>query len=133
MARLFFGPEGENYMKITTTDELRARIARDEIILLDVRGDGPYEKEHIVRSLSVPLDQMKVRLDELAGEDARIAKKDQPIITYCGSLTCPMSERAAKKLDAMGYTDVTDYAEGIAGWKEAGLQTERAEASAAGP
>jgi len=128
---LCFGAKGKDKMKTITTDELRARMARQSVILFDVRGDSPYEREHILRSLSVPLDQVGERLEGLARQDARFGQKDQPIITYCGGLACSMSERAAEKLEGMGYIDVIDYAEGIAGWKEAGLGTEGAEKTVA--
>ena len=44
---------------------------------------------------------------------------------YCASLACRNSEIAANRLVALGYTNVREYAEGIAHWIEAGLPVER--------
>jgi len=122
---LCFEPRrGVGDMKRITTDELRARMARDGLMLLDVRGDVPYENEHIPRSLSVPVDEIDERVRELSRDGPWPLDKEETIITYCGGLACPLSARAAEKLEEMGYSNVLHYAEGIAGWKEAGLRTE---------
>merc|ERR1712087_93385 len=46
-------------------------------------------------------------------------KKTTPILVYCNSGN--KSQAAAKELQKMGYTDVTDLETGIKGWKKEGL------------
>lgn len=59
-----------------------------------------------------------------ASSDEEIAQaapdKAAPIVTYCAGTTCPASGQLAAKLVKLGYTKVTEYPEGIAGWEKAG-------------
>ena len=42
-------------------------------------------------------------------------------MAYCSNTACPNSGQVASKLEALGYTNVRKYAEGIQDWVEAGL------------
>lgn len=61
--------------------------------------------------------------------DEDIAKvlpdKNAEIVTYCAGVKCPASNMLADKLKKLGYTKVTEYPEGIAGWIEAGNAVEQ--------
>ena len=50
--------------------------------------------------------------------------RDARIVVYCSDGPCPNSRIAAARLTALGYTDVRDYHEGKAEWREAGLPLE---------
>ena len=52
------------------------------------------------------------------------------IVTYCGSTKCPLSHKLAHRLGELGYTNVVEYAEGIAGWTKAGLPVQTVSTSA---
>ena len=52
------------------------------------------------------------------------ADKSTLIVAYCGNPKCPAYLRAAKAAKKLGYTNVKHMAEGISGWKSAGLKTE---------
>ena len=54
-----------------------------------------------------------------------VADKTAPVVVYCASATCQNSHQAAGALERAGYTNVRVYAEGKAGWTEAGLPLER--------
>ena len=65
--------------------------------------------------------------------------KDALIVTYCGSVKCPLSHALAHRLEGLGYTNVVEYGAGIAGWAKAGhpvetvaVSTKRASCAAAG-
>jgi rhodanese-related sulfurtransferase len=45
-------------------------------------------------------------------------------MTYCANAPCPNSGIAARKLEALGYTDVAEYVEGKQDWIDAGLPTQ---------
>ena len=64
-------------------------------------------------------------------KDEEIAKalpdKQALIVTYCAGLTCPASKALAERLEKLGYTNVIEYPEGIAGWVKAGNKVEQAE------
>ena len=46
-------------------------------------------------------------------------------MVYCKNTECPASEKAASRLDELGYRSVFDYEAGKVDWKEAGLPVER--------
>lgn len=59
-----------------------------------------------------------------SADEAEIAKllpdKGAAIVTYCAGVKCPASGMLAGKLRKLGYTNVSEYPEGIAGWIAAG-------------
>ena len=54
-----------------------------------------------------------------------VADRSAPVVIYCASATCQNSHQAASALERAGYTNVRVYAEGKAGWSDAGLPLER--------
>jgi hypothetical protein len=62
-------------VKRITTIELRDALAKGTAIVIDVRGDTAYQQNHIKDSISIPLDQVQTRLQELP--------RDKMIVTYC--------------------------------------------------
>jgi rhodanese-related sulfurtransferase len=99
-------------------DELRELVEAGEVTLVHALPEPYFRKEHIPGALQLDHD----RVAEQAPE--RLPDKDARIVTYCANLACPNSEIAANRLIALGYTDVREYAEGIADWIEAGLPVE---------
>jgi rhodanese-related sulfurtransferase len=101
-----------------TRAELQRLVDAGEVTLVHALPEPYFRKEHIPGA--VQLDH------ELVAEQApeRLPDKTAPIVTYCASLSCPNSEIAANRLEALGYTNVSEYAEGIADWIEAGLPVE---------
>ncbi len=100
--------------KTITTEGLKALMDREEgVMIVNVLSRDAYASEHISGSISIPLGEIEATAPKLL-------KKDEPVIVYCASLTCTASATAGDKLDALGFTDVTRYEEGIEAWKEAG-------------
>jgi rhodanese-related sulfurtransferase len=101
-----------------TREELQGLVDAGDVTLVHALPEPYFRKEHIPGA--VQLDHERV--DEQAPE--RLPDKSAPIVTYCASLSCPNSEIAANRLVSLGYTDVREYAEGIADWIDAGLPVE---------
>ena len=61
-------------------------------------------------------------------DEAVIAKaipdKNALVVTYCAGLKCPASKALADRLKKLGYSNVIEYPQGIAGWLEAGKAVE---------
>jgi rhodanese-related sulfurtransferase len=53
------------------------------------------------------------------------------VVVYCANAPCPNSEIAARRLAALGYVNVREYAEGKEDWVAAGLPIERGAATPA--
>ena len=51
---------------------------------------------------------------------AVIPGKDALVVTYCANLKCPASKMLAENLHKLGFRNVLEYPNGIAGWIEAG-------------
>ena len=62
-------------VKRITTVELRDALAKGAAIVIDVRGATVYQQNHIKDSISIPLEQVETRLQELP--------RDKMIVTYC--------------------------------------------------
>jgi len=85
-----------------------------ELALLDVREEGAHSEAHPFYAAALPLSRL-----ELLAEDMVPRKTTRVVLLDDGS---GLSERAAAKLEAMGYTDVAIMAGGAPGWKQAGFE-----------
>jgi rhodanese-related sulfurtransferase len=101
-------------------EAFRARQADGRTVVLDVLSAQEYDEKRIPGSLSAPVEEpgFEDRVRDL------VPDRSTPVVTYCASLTCQASTRAARKLEALGYQEVYDYKPGMQGWKEAGLPFE---------
>ena len=96
---------------------LKARIDHKEPFQLwNTLAKADYKPDvNIPGSKWVPFDTLN---QELA---AKLAKKDETIIVYCGGGQCLASKTAAEKLTSWGYTGVFTYEGGLKDWSEGGL------------
>jgi rhodanese-related sulfurtransferase len=107
-------------------DELRAMIDRsDPFVLLEALPTAYFEDAHLPGALNMPHD----RVDALA--PVLIPSRSTEVVVYCANAPCPNSEIAARRLAALGYTNVREYAEGKEDWVNAGLPIERGAAAPA--
>lgn len=82
-------------------------------VLINTLPRDAHEAKHIPGSVSVPVDDLD-RVEDL------VPNKDEPIVVYCANADCDASPKAAETLEEMGYTNVTDFEDGYAGWRQAG-------------
>jgi rhodanese-related sulfurtransferase len=93
-------------------DELLARLARGETVVLDVRPALEYRQGHIEGARSMPVDELETRLGEL---DPR-----REVVAYCRGPYCVFADEAVALLRASGVR-AHRYAEGYPEWAAAGL------------
>ena len=94
--------------KEITAEDAKARIdSGDEIIILDVRTEEEYNSGHIPNAVLIPNETITDKTPDL------LPDLDAEILIYCRSGN--RSAQAAKKLIAIGYTNVYDFG-GIIDW-----------------
>ncbi|TMR12094.1 rhodanese-like domain-containing protein [Nonomuraea turkmeniaca] len=105
-------------MNVITRDELKAALGT--VTVVDTLGGDYYAQQHLPGAISLVESEVADRAAAL------LPDREAPIVTYCTNPSCPNSKAVATRLEALGYTDVRRYAEGIEDWVEAGLPVESA-------
>jgi len=67
-------PPGDNARRITPA-ELRDEMAKNDAVIIDVRGEASYKQGHIKGSRLIPATEILAHVDELP--------RDKLIVTYC--------------------------------------------------
>lgn len=67
-------PAGDNVRRITPA-ELKEEIAKQDVVIVDVRGEAAYKAGHIKSSILIPSTEILAHVDELP--------RDKMIVTYC--------------------------------------------------
>jgi rhodanese-related sulfurtransferase/DNA-binding transcriptional ArsR family regulator len=76
-------------------DALADHVQRGEVVLIDVRPPLEYGHGHLPGAVSVPLEELRARLDELP--------RDKPIVAYCRGTYCRFADEAVALLCAHGF------------------------------
>lgn len=106
----------ENEPKVLSRDELREMMDGEEsFYLVEVLPEENFQEFHLPNAINIPGDELRARAPE------RIPDKDATVVVYCANPACLASDRAARLLAEMGYTDVHDYRGGKEHWREGGL------------
>ncbi len=86
--------------------------------LVDALGGEYWEKQHLPGAIPLTATEVPTRAA------AVLPNREAPIVTYCSNPACPNSGQVAALLEALGYTNVRKYREGIEDWTAAGLPLE---------
>jgi len=92
-------------------DELRKRVRRGEVVLIDVRPGEEYDAGHIEGARSIPIDELDERLAELP--------PDREIVAYCRGPFCAYAHEAVRRLRDSGR-QARRLEEGWPEWRLAG-------------
>lgn len=94
-------------------------LARDEheIAVLDVRPGGTFGDAHLLWANSVPLTSLEIEILD------RVPRLDTPVV-LCGfnENDDNIVSRAAGKMAAMGYNDISYLQGGVKAWENAGFE-----------
>lgn len=108
--------EERNIFEPMSIKELRSKIKSDDVTIIDVRPQQEYLNGHLPGAVSVPLSELKNKINNLpAGKE---------IIAYCRGKYCVMAPEAAKILAAKGFK-TTILQDDINSWRFAGLKIEK--------
>jgi DNA-binding transcriptional ArsR family regulator len=93
--------------------ELQNRVQSGEVILIDVRPELEFSQGHFPGALSVPLESLKNRINELPS--------DKKIIAYCRGPLCILAENAVNMLRS-NAREAYRWKESILDWAEYGVK-----------
>ena len=96
-------------------DELMRRVRTGKVVVLDVRPTTEYTAGHIPGAVSVPLEDLEQRLEDLPA--------DVEIVAYCRGAYCVMAYDAVDRLTTAGRK-ARRLHEGMLEWRLAGLPVE---------
>ncbi len=103
--------QGRGQLEQIDGDELAGRVRGGDVVVLDVRPSDEYASGHLPGALSVPLEELERRLDELPA--------DRQIVAYCRGPYCVWSVDAVELLRANGFEAVR-FEDGVHDWRARG-------------
>ncbi len=110
-----YRPQRQQFPTITPA-ALQAGMSRGEMLLLDVRPVEEFAAGHLPGAMSLPLEELPMRLDELPVTNL--------IVTYCRGPLCVYADEALAQVIARGRRGAR-LEEGVAEWQLAGYPIER--------
>ena len=108
--------ENDPYLEEVDRSLLMQRAREGSITVLDVRPAQEYAAGHIPGAVSVPLNELEERIQEISPENK--------IVAYCRGPYCLLASRAVELLRSKGFEAVR-IRDGVHEWKMHGLQLER--------
>lgn len=102
-------------MKEMTIEELKKRLERREVLLVDVREPAEHRSECIEGACLIPLGQIEL---------SKLPTQSVPIVLHCRSGKRSL-EACQKLLKENPHLDVYSLQGGIVAWQQAGLKVKK--------
>ncbi|MGY4640172.1 rhodanese-related sulfurtransferase [Pseudomonas sp. TE24901] len=90
----------------------QALLDHEEVALVDVREEAPFAEAHPLFAANIPLSKLELEVY------SRIPRRDTQVTVYDNGEG--LAARAAERLVALGYTQVSLLEGGLEGWRKAG-------------
>src|SRR5688572_23697618 len=101
-------------MKTVAASQLKAMLHDgQEIALLDVREAGQFGESHLLFATPLPYSRLEIDIGSL------VPRKSTRVVV-CDDGSLGVAQRAARRLAALGYTDVAILDGGTQAWVKAG-------------
>ena len=101
------GDSGMGFEQISQLEAKRIMNNEEGYIIVDARTEGEYVTGHIPGAICIPNESIGTEMP------VELPDKEQLILVYCRSGN--RSKQAAKKLAAIGYTNIKEFG-GIMTW-----------------
>jgi DNA-binding transcriptional ArsR family regulator len=88
--------DSETRRDTVSKEELVEKASGDDAVILDVRPTVEYQAFHIPGSMSIPIDELNNRLDEL------VPIRDKELIVVCRGKYCVLADQAIPILRELG-------------------------------
>ncbi|MDY6971536.1 MAG: rhodanese-like domain-containing protein [Thermodesulfobacteriota bacterium] len=96
------------------------QVAKGRGTLVDVRDAKEYRNDHAQKALNLPYHDFNNTYPHFS----QTVPVGEPLFIYCYGTACGLSPRVAKRLLALGYTNLTIVKRGYEAWKKSGLPIE---------
>jgi len=96
-------------------EELLKMVTRGNAVVIDVRPEEEFQQAHLPGAISIPLEELEKRIEELP--------RDKTIVAYCRGRYCILADKAVEVLLKKGYR-AGRIDESVIEWKNAGLPIE---------
>ena len=110
LATAYLGDRGQ--LQTVTRAQLKRRLGRRDVLVLDVRPLPEYEAGHIAGAVSVPIEDLSKRLRDLP--------PDAEVVAYCRGPYCAYADQAVRALRRRGRR-AARLEDGYPEWARAGL------------
>ncbi len=97
-------------VSVSTAQVKKLLDEKAKVVLVDARPARVFAKGSIPRAINIPDSQFQQNVALLP------ADKTTALVFFCGGLQCVLSDQAADKAVALGYTNVKTYPEGEPEW-----------------
>jgi len=109
--------EGIHALSAAQVRELIVNRDSVEVAIIDIRTEQVFSRAHLLWGNSVPLSSLELDILD------RVPRLNTPIVLCSGDAgDDPYIARAASKLAAMGYSNISYLKEGLKGWADAGFE-----------
>jgi rhodanese-related sulfurtransferase len=92
LARAYLGNREE--LGTITRDELRRRLREGDVVVVDVRPHAEYDAGHIRGAISIPVSELRARLEEIP--------EGGHVVAYCRGPYCVYADDAVRLLEDQG-------------------------------
>jgi rhodanese-related sulfurtransferase/DNA-binding transcriptional ArsR family regulator len=103
--------KGDSEMATVDAATLARLIENDDVILLDVRPEDEYNRGHIHRAISIPVEKL--------GKELKKLSKNKTVVAYCRGPFCVYADEAVSILRKNGYKAIR-MNEGFPDWASKG-------------
>jgi rhodanese-related sulfurtransferase len=110
--------DAKKRVRETTVDDVKSRMDRgDKFILIDVREESEYVKDHLPGAVHLGKGIIERDIEQ------RVPDTKASLILYCGGGF--RSALAADNLQKMGYSNILSMDGGIRDWRQKGFALEK--------
>lgn len=107
--------EARGSMEAIEGEELLRRVKEGEVTVLDVRPPEEYRAGHIPGAISIPVAELKARLEELPS--------NREVVAYCRGPYCVMAVDAVELLRKKGFK-AHRMEQGVVDWRARGWRVD---------
>jgi rhodanese-related sulfurtransferase len=103
-----------DFLSEVSADEVRRLLGAPDVVLVDARYPWDFAKGHLPGAMGVSI---KAGQEQVVKAMSRVPKDDR-IIVYCQSRSCPFGGKVAGRLQAAGFQNIALFRGGWQEWTE---------------